>query len=89
MLEKMRTSFAFIFGGHIIGGLSSKRLLLDSLKLNKRPEHLLVRSFPGCFFFNRKTTRRPQALCLGIKTQKFSCTNQKRERLRPFETGLV
>ena len=84
----MRTLFVFIFRSHIIGGLSSKRLLLDPLKLNKRPEHLLVRSFPGCFF-NRKTTRRPHALCLGIKTQKFSCANQKPERLRPFETGLV
>ena len=39
MLEKMRTLFFFIFGGHIIGWLSSKRLLLDTLKLNKRPEH--------------------------------------------------
>ena len=45
----MRTLFVFIFEGHIIGGLSSKRLLLDPLKLNKRPEHLLGRSFPGCF----------------------------------------
>ena len=50
----MRTLFVFIFGGHIIGGLSSKRLLLDPLKLNKRPEHLLVRSFPGCFLTEKR-----------------------------------
>ena len=36
-----------------------------------------------------ETTHRPAGFWLGRKTQKFSGTNQKPEKRRPFGTGLV